>query len=343
MSFSFSIDGITPKKHRYLKWSDTQASRGTADKISTHLLNKLCNGTFTAKQLRQNRFVKLTIQEKEGHPPRIIEFNFETFSADLRRIRTIPEKKYNLPKIGSHLFDSPLHISRTFHFLSSEHDGPINMVLKTPYGEAFPLLPSLDREGVAFASFQPELLKNIKHLASTLVENSHAMTEIDTSWMTPLRMLTNDLVSTIEITLHQLYFAAQYGYNPKWKYDPEKLGHRHGRRLSDKLKWVGMICGAPLDNITAEAPALKTIRELRNHLSHFDPPCVCITIEDVANWLNLIPAIATIVWKIRERLGEQINSHLVELLLLPKVEFQPRNSYPRLSLPPHGGYSSSCW
>ena len=60
---------------------------------------------------------------------------------------------------------------------------------------------------------------------------------MDCRGFTHLRMLLNECVSIVDITLHQLYFKAEYGPKPAgWTFDPDRLGRRHGVRLKDKLQ-----------------------------------------------------------------------------------------------------------
>ena len=92
------------------------------------------------------------------------------------------------------------------------------------------------------------------------------------SWFHGLRMLLNECVTIVDITLHQLYFKAEYGPRPAgWAFDPDKLVQRQGRRLTDKLNWLAKITGKPLDDARDEVASFVTLKDIRNHFSHFDP------------------------------------------------------------------------
>src|SRR5262249_50769929 len=144
---------------------------------------------------------------------------------------------------------------------------------------------------------------------------------------------------------HQLYFMAQYrGRDRGWRFDPDKLGPRHGQRLKDKLAWIGQITGRPLDNAAEELKAFHRLRTVRNHFNHFDPPCVAYTVEDVVGWLNDVPMVGRLAWKIREKANAQLSTHLVEVIALPRAEFVPRDpSLPRVPQPQGVGYGSVVW
>src|SRR5205085_6350509 len=98
-------------------------------------------------------------------------------------------------------------------------------------------------------------------------------------WVNDMRMLLNDCISLVDVTLHQLYFAAEYRLKKHWHFDAEKLGQRHGIRISDKFRWIGLITGSPLDNAKSEIDSFNVLRGVRNHLNHFDPPCVVISVD----------------------------------------------------------------
>jgi hypothetical protein len=140
-----------------------------------------------------------------------------------------------------------------------------------------------------------------------------------------LRGLVCDSVALVDITLHQLYTKAKYDPQPGWKFDESVLGKSFGRRLKDKIPWVGKITGRPLDDVRSELESLNEIRRLRNHLLHFDPPCMAYSIEDAAGWLNQISVIARLAWKIRLRTKSPVTEHLIQLMLLPRIVFVPRD------------------
>jgi hypothetical protein len=164
-------------------------------------------------------------------------------------------------------------------------------------------------------------------------------------WLNNLRMLLNESVSLVDITLHQLYFMAKYrGAERGWRYDETELGGRCGMRLSDKISWIGKITGRPLDDARDEWAGFVQLKAVRNHFSHFDPPCVAYTVEDICTWLNLISTVAALLWKIRAKLHAQLSRQLIEVLLLPRVEFVPLDpSAPRVPQPRDCGYGSVVW
>jgi hypothetical protein len=88
-----------------------------------------------------------------------------------------------------------------------------------------------------------------------------------------------------------------------------------------------------------------TVRRLRKSLfNHFDPPCVAYSVEDVVVWLNLVPDIGRLAWRIREKLDVQLSPGIVEIITLPIVTFVPR--HPELPRVPQGkdvGYASTTW
>ena len=87
--------------------------------------------------------------------------------------------------------------------------------------------------------------------------------------------------------------------------------------------------------------SFNVVKNIRNHLNHFDPPLFAYTIEDVASWLSLVNDIGMLLFKIRSKMDICINDQIVELMLLPKVNFVPNHPdtirYPQK---PNVGYQS---
>ncbi|WP_437762923.1 hypothetical protein WMF27_43680 [Sorangium sp. So ce281] len=160
-----------------------------------------------------------------------------------------------------------------------------------------------------------------------LVEDSELLFNIGTGvWLRNLMAHLNAAVSLVEVTLNMIYYKAKYdAASLGWRFDEQKLGPTHGRRLIDKLTWIGTITGKPLDNAQDEIESFKKLKEVRNHLHHFDPPVFACTIEDAATWLNQTQPLAELIWKIRERLPVPLSGPLVEMLLCPRVRFVPKD------------------
>ena len=145
-------------------------------------------------------------------------------------------------------------------------------------------------------------------------------------WFHDLRILINDCITVVDITLHQLYYKAEYNPKQGWRFDREALKKRDGMRMMDMFEWIGKITGQGLDNATAEKEHFRVLKDIRNHLNHFDPPCFAFTIEDVVGWLNRVPHIGRLLWKMRMEMDEPPTNGIVEIITLPLLEFVPRNS-----------------
>lgn len=251
---------------------------------------------------------------------------------------------FDLPPMECFWLDVSFPIKMDFHV----HDatGTLTMELGIPqqqYGTNFPMRPRLQREGHLYGSFQPQLIRRIISLRQKLIAESNLA--IKDEWIFDLRALISDCVSLVDIALNQIYIKAEYDPIPGWKFDKSKLGDRHGRRLNDKLKWVFKIVGRPL-NIQPEMASLTTLREIRNHLMHFDPPCLVITIEEAVLWLNQIIDVGLILIKIRKAIGVEISSDLVDFILQKEAVFCPKHiGKPRKPLghTSNEDYYSSTW
>jgi hypothetical protein len=254
------------------------------------------------------------------------EFNYESF---------------NLFDPRCDWLDAQSHFATQSHYTDPDGESA-SFKYPTALGDSFPLIPALDREGQIFRSFQAHIEDHILTLHKSLVEKSNESHTL--SWFQDLRSYASECVSMIDAMLHQLYFKAEYSPLPGWKFERDALGNRHGRRLSDKLGWVYRITGNDL-NAKEELEVFDRIKALRNHLQHFDPPCLCFTLEiDVVGWLNAMPSVAMLAWKIRRCLRSPLSVRLIRMLLTPPVEFVPE--YPdnlRSALGKGMGYASTCW
>lgn len=196
-------------------------------------------------------------------------------------------------------------------------------------------------KGTICSSLQPIVQREILARWHNLLLTSPDFAKDE--WMGELRYLFSDCVSLIDMTLLQIRTKAEFSPLDAWSPDLSRLGPRQNR-LHDKLHWLYVITGRHMPDITDELRALKTIRELRNHTHHFDPPCFGFTLEEVAGWLNCVPLIARLAWKTRTHVGASLSSPLIKLLLLPEVVFVPRNAEkPRVPLGDNVGYRSTTW
>lgn len=273
------------------------------------------------------------------------KISYLIFAQVLRDKACFDFNEYNLSPMECFWLDHSLDISINFHKHDDNATSAITINAAVPqqqYGEEYPIKPQLDREGHIFTSFQTQLLKKIINTRTLLVENSHQALSPD--WVFDLRTLINDSISLIDITLNQLYNKAEYSPEPDWHFDVEKLGQKNNRRLVDKLKWVRTISGNTL-NIEQELVRLNSLRELRNHLNHFDPPTFVLTLEEAANWLNDILYLGQVLIKIREALGVNCSNLLVDFISQKEVIFQPEEAFSkRLPLDSKiNGYGSCLW
>lgn len=251
----------------------------------------------------------------------------------------------NLPAVRADWLDTSIEIKQPFHAPANErNDDSLTFMLASPLGDKFPIHPKIDREGRAFSSLQNMLLQSWLDLRTRLVEQSHQFFE-GYDWLRDLFMYLNTVVSSVDNTLHQIYYRAKYhDSNVGWTFDEQRLGPATARRLKDKLSWVGQITGQPLDNCKSEVAALVQLKDVRKHIAHFDPPALAFTIEDVAQWLNASFGVAKLLWAIRMRVAQPLSLPLIALLLAREVDWYPRDAgMHRVPQRPDTGYASSCW
>jgi hypothetical protein len=274
-------------------------------------------------------------------------FNYKIISDFIRNNGIFNPAHFNLPDMNCFWMDFALDMKINFH--SFDHTAPeglmmIGRVQQQQFGVNYPIEPKLDREGHLYTQMQTQLFNRIIKLRTTLVETSNlALTD---DWVFDFRSLINDTISLVDITLIQFYIKAEYDPLPGWKFNKELVGERHGRRIVDKFKWIYEITGNHFPmNATKEMKSFETLRKLRNHLMHFDPPSLVILIEEVALWLNQVIDIGFFLIKMREAIGIDLSVQLINYILQKEVIFKPESSFSK-RLPinsRNAGYLSSCW
>jgi hypothetical protein len=281
----------------------------------------------------------ITNEKKTSKP-----INYKIIAQHLRNNGYYNQDELILPRFECLWLDKSIDLNINFHKFDEGTDNVVKLNDGTPklqFGQKYPITPSLDREGHFFTSFHPILInKIIKNRQRIVNQSDKALSD---SWVLDLRELINDTISLVDITLNTFYIKAQYSPEPSWNFDKSVVGERFSRRLKDKLKWVKQITGNDI-NIEPEKDSLHRLREIRNHLNHFDPPSLVITIEEAANWLNDIILIGKILIKIRNAVGVLISSDLINFVLQKEVKFNPEPAFSkRLPLNPNTGYYSSVW
>jgi hypothetical protein len=324
--------------HNYLIYGSEKPLTSKASKIAAYILNRYCGATRSVTQYRKAG--KLMVSHKQS--PGEWKLRFDDILGHIIETRSFNAKTFRFPP----LYCNWLDLEEVRHTIPRVKDetGTLRFQMPMPL-QSFPLTPTLDCEGMIFLSFQSPIQRNILRLHRILVEKSHRMMGGQAlEWVNDMRMLLNDCISLVDVTLHQLYFAAEYKLKSHWRFDAEKLGQRHGIRINDKFHWIGLITGSPLDNAKSEIDSFNILRGIRNHLNHFDPPCVVLSVDDAADWLNRVPMIGDLLWKIREKLEAHLTPELVEILLLPIVKVNPRDPrMPRHKQANDAGYKSSTW
>ncbi len=319
-------------EHRFLEYEKLNVRTEDARKLAAYILNRYSNRSQSVKQYK-GKLIKFSAKNNSTKG----QVKFDDIVCHIIETGSFDHQKFNFTPLSSSLLDST----------AVQHTIPavgVSFRLPTDYPN-FPLTPTLESEGMVFTSFQTPIQQNILRLHRILVEDSdRIVNERVLEWVNDMRMLLNDCISLVDITLHQVYFAAEYNLRPEWKFDASKLGSRTGVRITDKLRWIGQITGKPLDNAVSELKSFNVLRGVRNHLNHFDPPCVAISVDDAADWLNRISSIGFLLWKIRSKLDAQLTRELIEMALGPKVKVVPQiQSSARLPQRDGAGYSSSVW
>jgi hypothetical protein len=271
------------------------------------------------------------------------QFTFDQLEAHIESTSSFDSKQFGLPAPVCSWLDGSVGVKSAFHFTDGSGES-VKFELSTSRGSAFPLKPLLDREGHAYSSVQLATLDRVFQLRRELVEKSDAHDTDEWLWL--LKSLVFETTSLLDTTLHQLYYKVVHDPLPAWKGTQaslDKAAPLKGGRLRNKFQWVYAACQRH-PCLTNEMRAFNRIRHLRNHMQHWDPPCLCFTLEDAAGWLNDVLLCARMNWNIRVAVGSPPSAPLIALLLAPEVAFVARHpNATRIPQPSDTGYASVIW
>lgn len=271
-------------------------------------------------------------------------FSWQAICDYLAEHQRFAPERFNFPDLISSWLDASVIAAPKFHAPTNEkNDEALTFMFPTAISDSFPIIPQLDREGRAFSSLQLMLLQSWLELRTKLVTQSQLMFE-GHEWLRDLFAYFSTIVAAVDNTLHQVYYRAKYeSAQHGWKFDAEALGPTHGQRIQDKLRWIGQITGRPLEKCAGEVRQFLRIKDVRNHLAHFDPPALAFTIEDVAGWLNATNSVAFMLAHMRQNLGEPLCLPLVSLMVAKPVDWYPFDpGKRRVPQSNRVGYASSC-
>jgi hypothetical protein len=274
-------------------------------------------------------------------PFRSIDFNYRSIVNYIKVNGYFNPEHFNVPYLEEDWLDDTHTVSYSENITPGGYKLNVYHSLNGYFGGKFPLNPFLNSQGMIVENFLNILLDRIIKNRIKLVENSSNF--FSNEWIMDFKDIVNDCISSVDVMLNIIYIKAEYDPLPKWKFDKAKLGDRFGRKMNDKIKWVYAISGNLL-NIEAEKKSFDYLREMRNHLSHFDPPCFAITIIDAVNVLNKIIDIGKLHIKIRQTLEVQVSTFLLNFVLQPEVIHNPDPAFiNNIRRNVRDGYYTSTW
>jgi hypothetical protein len=337
-------DYQSDKCHKYIEF--TEPREGAINEATFLIINQIFREDKTRAAWKKDKnLYTIATTDKSGSQNTSKPLNYIEIVEYIRNKGKFDSDKFNLPEIRCFWLDFSLNNKINWHaFDKSAPEGlaVVDGSTKQQYGKEYPIIPKLVREGHSYTTLQPQLLYRITSLRNELILNSElALTD---KWIFDLRTLINDTISIVDITLNQLYIKAEYDPFPSWKFDLNDLGSRYARRFKDKIGWIYKITG---NHLEAEKylPSCNILRKLRNHMMHFDPPSLVITIEEATKWLNYVIDVGWLLIKIRQTIGAEISTQLINYILQKEAVFNPE-SYFKARLPigiGNADYKSCTW
>ncbi len=353
----YSINAPGTGQYKPLRFEIDISQDGICNQIAADWINwyRPENDTISSiKKMKEMKNIPITWinDNQQVHSSTI---NWSKVRTTVKEKQHFDHKELNIPENAKvPWMDRSLNITMDYYWPDNQNkipgDTTVVKVL-TELGEHFPLRPGLDREGFCYAPLMTFLYKAINNARCYLVENSQQMFTLADEWMQNFFTYFNASISLFESSLNQIYFKAKYdpkddagrGKESKLIFDESRLGSVVSAKLMDKLKWVRICTGLDLET-NEHRQSIELLRQVRNHINHFNPPVMACTAEELARWLNMSIDIGRLLWKIRKLMHLPPSKELCTLILTPKVLFVPRNpSQNRGILKKEAGYASSCW
>ena len=330
-----------PNKHFFIKLSDDYRT-GIIPECAKNILNFYSKKSISKRKdwVKQKEFY-ITNNENQTHSKNI---SYSILTNYMRSYGSFSHEEFGLYPYQEFWLDYSINMTIDSHIYDENEALTFSIQdQKQKYGENYPITPQLDREGHLYSSMQDLLINRIIYLRKKLVDESNLA--LSTNWIFDLRTLIVDVVSLVDITLHQLYIKAQYDPLPTWTFDKSILGEKYGKRMVDKFKWITKITGNSLDNARDEKDSFNNLKQIRNHLMHFDPPSLVLPLEEISMWMNQIIDVAFLLKKMREKMNVSSSTAMTNFLLQKDVLFIPKsNCQNRLPLnSSRNGYRSSYW
>lgn len=316
-------------------------SNGRTNRLVGALLNQYGGKRLPWQQWRGHPPFRVTWEEnvRESAGPRAVrrsssELSFGTLANYLRKHRSLDEKALGLPPLNKNWMDTSIVMAMNFHAPCDQDDSHLTIQLPQGFDATFAVTPSLDREGIAFPNVQLHLQQQIVRLRTRLVTRSETLFDNgDGQWLQDLMGYLNTAVSLVDATLSRFYQKAKHEWKTLgWSFDRSENGSEREGNFRSRIARIKAITRKEVKGADSDLSAFEHLKEVRNHLHHFDPPAFVMSIEDAAAWLNAMDCVASLLWRIRETLDLPPSVPLIEMLLAPQVAFVPRHPRKRRAM-----------
>lgn len=307
--------------HQYLNYLDETDSQ-LLNKLTIDILNYYTNYNLYSKKkwLKKNDFQLSYTKDKKTTKTTKIGFNI--IHKHLETYLTFNPEEFRLPMMWCDWMDYSINFNMDFNSVDFKAIGFIEIDLENVFGKKDTNKWTLTEPTIFIPTFFNALSKHIIRKREFLVTNSNKI--LDQEWILELRSFVSDTISILDITLNRIHYKAEYDKPTSWTFDKCKLGDRNGRLL-DKLKWIKKITNSGLPDISREKKSLRRLKELRNHLTHFDPPFIQLKLSEMEIILNDTLEVFKLVYKIRKTIDIEISPFLISLLLQKKVIYKENN------------------
>lgn len=145
-----------PVDHQFIRRSSAKPLIATVNRVVAYILNNYTGNDWSINKYKKSGTITLSWDGKNGRQQTSVRF--DDIAAHIQNDRSFDGSRFNFPPPPNNWLDSSVGFAKSDGPIVST-DGTKYMPFALPlnFGNGFPVTPSIDREGIAFSTFQNQI------------------------------------------------------------------------------------------------------------------------------------------------------------------------------------------